>query len=110
MKYGFIPFAMFFSGRLLKESINNLNTPGGILRFLFGIAIFVVSIWLIIRKDDNEDSSEIWWVFYFLLILHAAISSVNFKKQISNIIQIFENSLSTRGPRYTAPPATSLEK
>lgn len=58
MKYGLIPIAMFFSGRLLKESINNLNTPGGILRFLFGIAIFVVSIWLMIRRDDNEDSSE----------------------------------------------------
>ena len=59
MKYGLIPISMFFSGRLLKESMNNLNTPGGILRFLLGIAIFVVSIWLMIRRDDNEDSSEL---------------------------------------------------
>lgn len=89
MKYGLIPIAMFFSGRLLKESMNNLNTPGGILRFLLGIAIFVVSIWLMIRRDDNEDPSEFWWVFYFLLILHAAISSENLWNRILKIIKIF---------------------
>ena len=54
MKYPLVGLNFLVAGRLIKVYATQLDSPEGILRFLAGIAILIISTFLLFKRKDEE--------------------------------------------------------